>query len=64
VKLDIRTYALMFSLFGNVNAPYEEGNMLSHVDVTRRISLIESDMSRNGICHTFCSLKNLVSSSI
>lgn len=63
VKLNIRTYALMFSIFGNVNAPYEKGNMLSHVDVSRRIRIIENDMSRNEICHSFDSLKNLVSSS-
>ncbi|KAF3320370.1 pentatricopeptide repeat-containing protein [Carex littledalei] len=60
VKLNIRTYALMFSLFGNVNAPYEEGSMLSHVEVSRRISTIESDMSKNEICHRFCTLKNLI----
>ena len=61
MKLNNRTYALMFSIFGNVNAPYEEGNMLSHAEVSRRISIIESDMSKNKIQHTFFTLKNLVS---
>ncbi|XP_078148085.1 tetratricopeptide repeat (TPR)-like superfamily protein isoform X2 [Carex rostrata] len=60
VKLNNRTYALMFSIFGNVNAPYEEGNMLSHAEVSRRISIIESDMSKNKIQHTFFTLKNLI----
>ncbi|KAJ3677519.1 hypothetical protein LUZ60_003243 [Juncus effusus] len=60
VKLNMRTYELMFALFGYVNVPYEEGNILSHVDVSRRIQLIETDMSRNGIRHSFTSLKNLI----
>ena len=35
---NIRTYELLFSLFGNVNALYEKGNMLSHLDVAKRIN--------------------------
>lgn len=50
----------MFSLFANVNVPYEKGNMLSHADVARRIHLIEMDMLKNGIQHSFVSMKNLV----
>ena len=61
IQPDVRTYELLFSLFGNVNEPYEEGNMLSHVDVARRITAIEIDMMKNGIQHSHVSLKNLVS---
>lgn len=58
---DIRTYELLFSLFGNVNAPYEDGNMLSQVDVAKRIHAIEMDMIRHGIPHNHLSMQNLVS---
>ena len=57
---NVGTYELLFSLFGNVNAPYEEGNMLSQVDVARRIKAIEMDMMNNGIQHSHLSMKNLV----
>ncbi|XP_052201836.1 pentatricopeptide repeat-containing protein At1g76280 isoform X2 [Diospyros lotus] len=57
---DIRTYELLLSLFGNVNAPYEEGNMLSQVDVAKRINAIEIDMVKNGIQHSHLSMKNLL----
>ncbi|PON90448.1 Ribosome biogenesis protein [Trema orientale] len=57
---DIRTYELLFSLFGTVNAPYEKGNMLSHVDVARRINAIEMDMAKNGVQHSHLSMKNLL----
>ncbi|VVA34279.1 Hypothetical predicted protein [Prunus dulcis] len=57
---DIRTYELLFSLFGNVNAPYEEGNMLSQVDAAKRINAIEMDMARYGIQHSYLSMKNLL----
>ncbi|KAL6995956.1 hypothetical protein U1Q18_006094 [Sarracenia purpurea var. burkii] len=57
---DIRTYELLFSLFGNVNAPYEEGNLLSRVDVARRINAIEMDMVKNGFQHSHSSMKNLL----
>ncbi|KAL9248859.1 Pentatricopeptide repeat-containing protein [Drosera capensis] len=60
VKPDIRTYELLFSLFGNVNAPYEEGNMLSQVDVSKRIKAIEMDMMKNGVQHSQISMKNLL----
>ncbi|XP_047324858.1 pentatricopeptide repeat-containing protein At1g76280 isoform X2 [Impatiens glandulifera] len=60
IQPDIKTYELLFSLFGNVNAPYEEGNILSQVDVAKRINLIEVDMSKNGIPHTLSSVKNLL----
>jgi len=61
MKPTLRTYEHLFSLFGNVNVPYEEGNVLSHVDVSKRISIIEMDMFNNGIQHSFVSMKNLVS---
>ncbi|XP_021284335.1 pentatricopeptide repeat-containing protein At1g76280 isoform X2 [Herrania umbratica] len=57
---DIRTYELLFSLFGNVNAPYEEGDMLSQVDSTKRIKAIEMDMAKNGVQHSHLSMKNLL----
>ncbi|KAM3304436.1 pentatricopeptide repeat-containing protein [Capsicum chacoense] len=57
---NIRTYELLFSLFGNVNAPYEEGNMLSQVDVAKRINAIEMDMMINGLQHSHLSLKNVL----
>lgn len=57
---NIKTYELLFSLFGNVNAPYEEGNMLSQVDAAKRINAIEMDMVKNGIQHSHLSMKNLL----
>ncbi|KAK1677166.1 hypothetical protein QYE76_038014 [Lolium multiflorum] len=60
LKPHIRTYEILFSLFGNVNVPYEEGNMLSHADVSKRISIIEMDMLNHEIQHSFVSLKNLI----
>ncbi|KAL5778360.1 hypothetical protein ACOSP7_011286 [Xanthoceras sorbifolium] len=57
---DIRTYELLFSLFANVNAPYEEGNMLSQVDSAKRINAIEKDMAKNGVQHSHVSIKNLL----
>lgn len=59
LRPDIRTYELLFSLFGNVNAPYEEGNMFSQVDSAKRINAIEMDMARNNIQHSHISMKNL-----
>lgn len=61
---DIRTYELLFSLFGNVNAPYEDGNMLSQVDVGKRINAIEMDMAKNDFQHSHLSMKNLVTPSL
>ncbi|CAN6182624.1 unnamed protein product [Urochloa humidicola] len=60
MKANLRTYELLFSLFGNVNVPYEEGNVLSHVDVSKRISIIEMDMLSNQLQHSFVSMKNLI----
>ncbi|KAG9144451.1 hypothetical protein Leryth_014493 [Lithospermum erythrorhizon] len=60
IRPNMRTYVLMFSLFGNVNAPYEDGNMLSQVDAAKRIKAIEMDMMKNGIQHNSWSMKNLV----
>ncbi|KAL6844844.1 hypothetical protein ACP4OV_025503 [Aristida adscensionis] len=60
MKPTLRTYELLFSLFGNVNVPYEEGNVLSHVDVSKRIRIIEMDMLNNDIQHNFVSMKNLI----
>lgn len=60
LKPHIWTYEIMFSLFGNVNVPYEEGNMLSHADVSKRMSIIEMDMLNHEIRHSFVSMKNLI----
>ncbi|KAF3455799.1 hypothetical protein FNV43_RR00441 [Rhamnella rubrinervis] len=60
VRPDVRTYELLFSLFGNVNAPYEEGNILSQVDAARRIKAIEVDMAINRVQHSHLSMKNLL----
>ncbi|XP_011623262.1 pentatricopeptide repeat-containing protein At1g76280 isoform X1 [Amborella trichopoda] len=60
IKSDIRTYELLFSLFGNVNAPYEEGNLLSRADVWRRIRTVEADMVKNGVHHSPRSMHNLL----
>ncbi|KAK7321837.1 hypothetical protein VNO77_32824 [Canavalia gladiata] len=57
---NIRTYELLFSLFGVVNAPYEDGNILSQVDAAKRINAIEKDMANNGIRHSHISMKNLL----
>lgn len=57
---DIRTYELLFSLFGNVNAPYEDGNILSQVDAAKRINAIEMDMMKHGFQHSHRSLNNLL----
>ncbi|XP_057515961.1 pentatricopeptide repeat-containing protein At1g76280 [Amaranthus tricolor] len=59
-KPDIRIYELLFSLFGNVNFPYEEGNLLSHAEATKRINAIEIDMLHNGIDHSKRSTINLL----
>ncbi|CAH8330313.1 unnamed protein product [Eruca vesicaria subsp. sativa] len=60
MRPDMRTYELLFSLFGNVNAPYEEGNMLSQVDCYKRINAIEMDMVRNGLQHSPISTRNVL----
>ncbi|XP_019453377.1 PREDICTED: pentatricopeptide repeat-containing protein At1g76280 [Lupinus angustifolius] len=57
---DIRTYELLFTLFGTVNAPYEDGNMLSQMDAAKRINAIERDMAKNGIQHSQLSMKILL----
>ncbi|KAK4853404.1 hypothetical protein QYF36_008673 [Acer negundo] len=62
LKPDIRTYELLFSLFGNVNAPYEEGNMLSQVDSAKRINAIERNMAKNGVQHSYKSMNYLLKS--
>ena len=61
VTPSIKTYELLFSLFGNVNAPYETGNILSQAEVAKRINALEDDMMRNGIQHSYISIRNLVS---
>ncbi|XP_020533461.1 pentatricopeptide repeat-containing protein At1g76280 isoform X2 [Jatropha curcas] len=60
VKPNSWTYAHLFSLFGNVNAPYEDGNMLSQVDSAKRINAIEMDMEKNGVQHSQLSIKFLL----
>lgn len=57
---DIKTYEVLFSLFGTVNAKYEKGNKFSHVDVTRRIKAIDMDMAKHGVQHSHLSMKNLL----
>ncbi|XP_045824397.1 pentatricopeptide repeat-containing protein At1g76280-like isoform X1 [Trifolium pratense] len=59
---DMRTYELLFSLFGIVNAPYEDSNMLSQMDAAKRIDAIERDMANNGFQHSHLSLKNILKS--
>ncbi|KAJ9544553.1 hypothetical protein OSB04_024260 [Centaurea solstitialis] len=60
VTPNIKTYELLFSLFGNVNAPYEIGNILSQAEVAKRIHVLEDDMMRNGIQHSYLSIRNLL----
>ncbi|KAJ0986773.1 hypothetical protein J5N97_005129 [Dioscorea zingiberensis] len=60
VKPNIKTYEILYSLFGNVNVPYEKGNILSQADVERRIKAIEHDMLKNGIQHSYPSMRNLI----
>ncbi|KAF6172439.1 hypothetical protein GIB67_006952 [Kingdonia uniflora] len=60
LKLNIITYELLFSLFGNVNAPYEKGSMLSQEDTAKRINAIEMDMVKNGVPHSPQSIRNLL----
>ncbi|KAL6573414.1 hypothetical protein OROHE_001873 [Orobanche hederae] len=60
IQPDIKTYELLFSLFGNVNTPYEEGDMLSQIDAAKRITTIEMDMVRHGIQHSRASMHNLL----
>ncbi|KAM7250277.1 hypothetical protein ACFE04_022160 [Oxalis oulophora] len=60
LRPDIRTYELLFSLFGNVNAPYEEGNMFSQVDCAKRIYAVEMDMVKNNVQHSHLSMMNLL----
>ncbi|KAI3797048.1 hypothetical protein L1987_39738 [Smallanthus sonchifolius] len=60
VAPNIKTYELLFSLFGNVNAPYENGNILSQAEAIKRIHAIEDDMVRNGIEHSYVSIRNLL----
>lgn len=63
-KPDIKTYELLFYLFGNVNHPYEKGNLLSQAVVAKRIKVIEADMAKNGVQHSSRSIRNLVTSSL
>ncbi|KAJ6341219.1 hypothetical protein OIU78_009401 [Salix suchowensis] len=60
IQPDIRTYQQLFSLVGNTNAPYEDGDMLSRVDSAKRIKAIEKDMAKNGVQHSQESMKNLL----
>ncbi|KAK1316536.1 Pentatricopeptide repeat-containing protein [Acorus calamus] len=60
VQFNRRTYELMFSLFGNVNTPYEEADVLSKAQAAKRIQAIEMSMIENGVQHNFISMKNLV----
>ncbi|KAL9238103.1 hypothetical protein vseg_012574 [Gypsophila vaccaria] len=60
IQPNIRTYELLFSLFGNVNAPYEEGNLLSQANVVQRVNAIQADMLENGVQHNQRSMLNLL----
>ncbi|PKA58288.1 Pentatricopeptide repeat-containing protein [Apostasia shenzhenica] len=57
---NIKTFEILFSLFGNFNAPYESGNLLSHSHVLERIKHIEKDMIKYGVQHSYISMKNLI----
>ncbi|XP_022132697.1 pentatricopeptide repeat-containing protein At1g76280 isoform X2 [Momordica charantia] len=57
---NVNTYEHLYSLFGNVNAPYEEGNRLSQADAGKRIRMIEMDMAKHGIQHSNLSMTNLL----
>ncbi|KAF5198705.1 Pentatricopeptide repeat-containing protein, partial [Thalictrum thalictroides] len=60
LKLDTKTYELLFSLFGSVNSPYEEGNILSREEAAKRINAIELDMRKNGVQHNHSSMEKLL----
>jgi pentatricopeptide repeat protein len=60
LKPDIRTYELLFSLFANVKGPYEKGDKSSQDDSAKRIKAIELDMMRNGVQHSYISIRNLL----
>ncbi|PKU61908.1 pentatricopeptide repeat-containing protein At1g76280 isoform X1 [Dendrobium catenatum] len=60
IRPNIRTFELLFSLFGNVNAPYERGNWPSHMHAAERIRHIEMGMRRSGVQHSYTSMKNLI----
>ncbi|KAG4955236.1 hypothetical protein JHK87_040830 [Glycine soja] len=59
---NIRTCELLFSLFGVVNAHYEDSDAWSQVDAAKRINAIEKHMANNGIRHSHLSMNKLVSS--
>ncbi|KAJ8755154.1 hypothetical protein K2173_018952 [Erythroxylum novogranatense] len=60
VRPDIRTYELMFLLFGAFDSPYQKADLLTHEDIAKRIKAIEMDMASNGIQHSHCSMKYLM----
>ncbi|CAI0546356.1 unnamed protein product [Linum tenue] len=60
LKPDIRTYELLISLFGNANAPYEDGNLWSQMGCFKRIEAIEKDMAKNCVEHSHTSIRNLL----
>ncbi|KAK8933725.1 Pentatricopeptide repeat-containing protein [Platanthera zijinensis] len=60
IRPNIKTFEVLFSLFGNVNAPYERGNWPSHMHAAERIRHIEMAMRRYGVRHSYMSMKNLV----
>ena len=51
-------------MFGNVNAPYEDGINESRAEAAKRINVIENGMIRNDIQHNYVSIRNLVSQSV
>ncbi|XP_020572302.1 pentatricopeptide repeat-containing protein At1g76280 isoform X2 [Phalaenopsis equestris] len=60
LRPNIRTFELLFSLFGNVNVPYERGTWPSHMHAAERIRQIELGMRRSGVQHSYMSMKNLI----
>ncbi|KAL5706211.1 hypothetical protein ACHQM5_024410 [Ranunculus cassubicifolius] len=62
LKFDIRTYELLFSLFGSVRGPYEKGTSASRRITVNRINNIEMDMVNNGVQHSFSSMLSLMKS--
>lgn len=60
VKPNGRTYQLLFSMFGIVNAPYESGNMISQEVAAKRINAIQMDMVKNEVQHSYLSMMGLL----
>ncbi|XP_031123104.1 pentatricopeptide repeat-containing protein At1g76280 isoform X2 [Ipomoea triloba] len=60
IQPDIRTYELLFSLFGSVNSPFMEENLMFQNDAAKQIRAIDMDMMKNGVQHSQLSMMNLL----